>query len=931
MEHLPIHLAEEAKIAGPVQYRWMYFIERYLMTLKSYMRNRSHPEGSIAQGYLVEECMTFCSRYLHDVESKLHRPLRNCDVNDNPEILMGRALGKGKGFVLDNTTWVQAHREHREFIKRSHRRLRDYDVDRRHNDEFPKWFNSHVAELLATENVALSEEIKILALGPSRKATRFNGYIINGTRYHTKSCELRRKTQNSGVMVKAKTSSYASAKDINPVEGDVAYYGYVTDIIELYYSHDHRYMLFMCNWIDNNKGLKQDDFGFTLVNFNHLLYAKKQDSDEPFILASQAQQVFYVNDSVDEDWNVVLKMKPRDLYEVCGEQPTIDEGLHHNEVEGFGDQELDVASFTCEEDMDWVRQGIDGTTVDETIGPLEASTEAQFEDDEELESEQSSSSSSSSDETQNTLKMKVIPDPPASWHPPGSLPTTSRSGSTSHGSVSAVMGINNDLKTSESFADERFHSTGLSEIYKEGSFRGYLIELRQLINLLLSSQPENFMNPVIRQRNYNSLDYKKVATICPSSSQATQKQTRGPTYVHGQWGTSEDGILKVVPNELNQVVEGHTSLASHLGVLARDGSLAPLTFTTWHYVPKQNKDNIWREIKAHTDADESMKRTIMASFGKKWRDWKSRVKTMGYKPFKNDAERLAHRPDRVHEDQWRALVYYWGTQSASKSSKKNRKIRKKKTLHHRTGRKPFSVVRLEETKKNNGVPASRSQVWMAAYMKDGTSNSDSVNEVMTQMNELAEHMEGSSTDPAALHEQIFTQIMGPERPGRVRTFGLGPSPTDVFGGGYRRSQEQNRLFQTQVQEQVQEQLQRYQMQFESKMNEVMEKQIQAIRTDFQSRIQFLESQLQAAGVPVDPVVAPSNPLHRQQVVDSLSSHPTVRPMSHQQQSHAFSSQERRRIRRRRRTNKGFAYGSCLDVQALLLMEADKRRIERRLK
>ncbi|CAL5389121.1 unnamed protein product [Camellia sinensis] len=135
-------------------------------------------------------------------------------------------------------------------------------------------------------------------------------------------------------------------------------------------------------------------------------------------------------------------------------------------------------------------------------------------------------------------------------------------------------------------------------------------------------------------------------------------------------------------------------------------------------------------MQAHTDADESMKRTIMASFGKKWRDWKSRVKTMGYKPFKNDAERLAHRPDRVHEDQWRALVYYWGTQSASKSSKKNRKIRKKKTLHHRTGRKPFSVVRLEETKKNNGVPASRSQVWMAAYMKDGTSNSDSVNEVM---------------------------------------------------------------------------------------------------------------------------------------------------------------------------------------------------------
>ena len=28
MEHLPIHLAYEAKIAGPVQYRWMYPFER---------------------------------------------------------------------------------------------------------------------------------------------------------------------------------------------------------------------------------------------------------------------------------------------------------------------------------------------------------------------------------------------------------------------------------------------------------------------------------------------------------------------------------------------------------------------------------------------------------------------------------------------------------------------------------------------------------------------------------------------------------------------------------------------------------------------------------------------------------------------------------------------------------------------------------------
>ncbi|TQD89260.1 hypothetical protein C1H46_025109 [Malus baccata] len=99
-------------------------------------------------------------------------------------------------------------------------------------------------------------------------------------------------------------------------------------------------------------------------------------------------------------------------------------------------------------------------------------------------------------------------------HISNTIVSTFLSDSVKRFNANAVMGINYDLKMLENFADERFHSTGLSEIYKEGSFRGCLIEARQLINLLSSSQPENFMNPVIREKNYNALDYKKVASIC---------------------------------------------------------------------------------------------------------------------------------------------------------------------------------------------------------------------------------------------------------------------------------------------------------------------------------------------------------------------------------------------------------------------------------
>ncbi|RVW63268.1 hypothetical protein CK203_058660 [Vitis vinifera] len=34
----------DVKVAGPVQYQWMYPIEQYLRTLKSYVRNKSRPE-----------------------------------------------------------------------------------------------------------------------------------------------------------------------------------------------------------------------------------------------------------------------------------------------------------------------------------------------------------------------------------------------------------------------------------------------------------------------------------------------------------------------------------------------------------------------------------------------------------------------------------------------------------------------------------------------------------------------------------------------------------------------------------------------------------------------------------------------------------------------------------------------------------------------
>ena len=79
MIHLVMHLPDEAILGGPVYFRWMYPFERYMKKLKNYVRNKARPEGSIAEGYVAEEALTFCSRYLKDVETRFNRLDRNDD------------------------------------------------------------------------------------------------------------------------------------------------------------------------------------------------------------------------------------------------------------------------------------------------------------------------------------------------------------------------------------------------------------------------------------------------------------------------------------------------------------------------------------------------------------------------------------------------------------------------------------------------------------------------------------------------------------------------------------------------------------------------------------------------------------------------------------------------------------------------------------
>ncbi|XP_062080492.1 uncharacterized protein LOC133785257 [Humulus lupulus] len=243
----------ETRIAGPSVYRCVYPIERYLSKLKSYVRNKSKPEGCIAEGYLADEWLTFCSRYMEGVETKFNcKPRNYSNVEPNGETLpifqtTGRHLGK---------------------------------IDTKNLDEDTK-----VEELYDNGDDRVSEDLRCLANGPNNIFIQFKRYLINGFRFHTKEIEKNLRTQNSGVIMTAKTQSFASSRDPNPVFGEVTFYGILTDIIVLDYSLGNRVVLFKCDWISRSGIKKEKDC--TRVNFSKLMR-----EDEQFILASQAEQSY---------------------------------------------------------------------------------------------------------------------------------------------------------------------------------------------------------------------------------------------------------------------------------------------------------------------------------------------------------------------------------------------------------------------------------------------------------------------------------------------------------------------------------------------------------------------------------------------------------------------------------------------------------------
>eukprot|EP00261_Vitis_vinifera_P033059 XP_019074302.1 PREDICTED: uncharacterized protein LOC104877390 [Vitis vinifera] len=190
------------------------------------------------------------------------------------------------------------------------------------------------------------------------------------------------------------------------------------------------------------------------------------------------------------------------------------------------------------------------------------------------------------------------------------------------------------------------------------------------------------------------------------------------------------------------------------------------------------------------------------------------MKAKYYNPYNTDEERLCHRPPHLSDDDWRWLIHFWGTLEA------------------------------------------KDQFQQLLSQPEGTSSSTSASSgASTSV---------SSTSVASTYvDEIYTQVMGPERHGCVRGYGFGPTPTSIFGSTSRRrsgvilstqlenaqemliAAEQKFTIATEELSNVKDELSHVKETFEERLIEVQKKTREEVKEEFEEKIMEMQRKMQA--------------------------------------------------------------------------------------
>ncbi|XP_052147318.1 uncharacterized protein LOC127766269 [Oryza glaberrima] len=306
------------------------FPDGFIKKLKQKVRNKARVEGSIVEAYLVEEISHFTSLFLPDlIASSRNRPHRYAQVGPTSESNLslfqvqgwktGRGISRTLTFEEQKKAMIYIYTNMSEmdgFVEKFEqeqwmcsRPPNQKELDKliwngvgNGKPNLLDWFKK-----LCSKDASIHNDLRRLSRGFGLKVKSYVIYEVNGYKFRSEKYE-----KSKGNLTTVNTGVLAVGIDDNTGK-ELEYYGIIMDIIELKFDGDENFklVLFDCHWFHPVNGVRHlEKFG--LVEVAH---ASCNPADEPFVLASQVSQVYYVPYACTTGpnlnaWWVAYKVRP---------------------------------------------------------------------------------------------------------------------------------------------------------------------------------------------------------------------------------------------------------------------------------------------------------------------------------------------------------------------------------------------------------------------------------------------------------------------------------------------------------------------------------------------------------------------------------------------------------------------------------------------